>query len=206
MRFIRRPRKESRSIAVFCGAFHPPTVAHLALATSAREHVDEVMWVMPEKFPHKEYERVGLAGRLAMITAATGDAIAVATGSLFFEIAAEAETATGAQVRLLIGEDGARRVVDWDYGLDREAHLNYLATNLERYPVLTARREATWAVPGELADYFAWMAIADEHADVSSTVVRLAIDQGEAWRHLVPEAIHELVARLYGSDGKVSGQ
>jgi nicotinic acid mononucleotide adenylyltransferase len=206
MRFIRRPRKESRSIAVFCGAFHPPTVAHLALATSAREHVDEVMWVMPERFPHKEYERVGLEGRLALIEGATSDAIAVARGSLFFEIAAEAEAALGASVRLLIGEDGARRVVDWDYGLDREAHLNYLAANLQRYPVLTARREATWDVPTELADYFAWMALADAHADVSSTVVRMAIDNGAPWRHLVPEPIHTLVEELYGSAGKASGQ
>jgi nicotinic acid mononucleotide adenylyltransferase len=164
------------------------------------------MWVMPERFPHKEYERVGLEWRLALIEGATSDAIAVARGSLFFEIAAEAEEALGTSVRLLIGEDGARRVVDWDYGLDREAHFRYLADNLQRYPVLTARRGETWDVPTELADYFAWMALADAHADVSSTVVRMAIDTGAPWRHLVPEPIHTLVEELYGSAGKASGQ
>ena len=207
MRFLRRPRRESRSIAVFCGAFHPPTVAHAALARAAKDRVDEVLWVMPERFPHKTYEGVGLAGRLRMILESTTDPVAVARENLFFSIAREAEESLpGTAIRLLIGEDGARRVVEWDYGFDREEHERFLMEHLRQFPILTARRQEQWVLPAGFEDGFEWIDVEPAVAAVSSTEVRDRIARGEDWATLVPEEIRRRVAELYASGGTVKGQ
>ncbi len=207
MRFLRRPRTNSRSIAVFCGAFHPPTMAHLKLAQAARELVDEVLWVMPEAFPHKAYEGVALPERLRMVLESTVDAVGLAKESLFFSIAAEAaESLPAIQIRLLIGEDGARRILEWDYGLGKLEHEEYLESNLKRYPILTAQRQETWELPQRLERYFSWLEVEAAMRAVSSTEVRKRIAQGGDWEALVPEAIRRHVRRLYGSTGMVSGQ
>ena len=197
----------SRSIAVFCGAFHPPTVAHVALAEAARSVVDEVIWVMPERFPHKSYEGVALPERLRMVLESTRDAVAVSRESLFFRIAEEVEeTLPGSAVQLLIGEDGARRIVEWDYGFDAIGHAEYLASNLKKYRILSARRQESWAMPEELAAYFGWLEVEAAMEVVSSTQVRQRIACGGDWEALVPEGIRSQVRRLYGSGGIVSGQ
>ncbi len=206
MRFLRRPRHESRCIAVFCGAFHPPTIAHRELARAAGGHVDEVLWVMPERFPHKAYEGVGLPERLRMVLEATDDPVAMSEESLFFTIAEEAERCTEASIRLLIGEDGARRLVEWDYGFTPEEHARYLREHLDRFGILTARRQEAWELPPGLEERFTWLDVDEEIARVSSTLVRERIARGEAWEMLVPERIRARVAEFYGSAGRVIGQ
>jgi len=207
MRFLRRPQRKSRSIAVFCGAFHPPTIAHVELARSARAVVDEVLWVMPERFPHKTYDQVTLPTRLRLILEATHDAIAISSESLFFDIAAEAKRDLEIpNVKLLIGEDGARRIVDWDYGFTPENHRAYLETNLQRFPILTARRQQLWKVPPEYSPWFEWLDVDQEIASVSSCLVREQIAVAQPWRHLVPQSIVDRVAEFYASGGILSGQ
>jgi nicotinic acid mononucleotide adenylyltransferase len=207
MRFLRRPRRQSRSIALFCGAFHPPTVAHAALAEAAKHHVDEVLWVMPEKFPHKQYDLVGLGGRLRMILESTQDPVAIAEESLFFAIAKEAERSLpGTALRLLIGEDGARRVVEWDYGLEKEAHELFLKEHLNRFPIMSARRREDWTLPAGMEGCFEWLNLEQAVESVSSTLVRERIARGELWQELVSEKIRARVAEYYGSAGIVSGQ
>jgi nicotinate-nucleotide adenylyltransferase len=205
MRLFRRPKTSCRSIAVFCGAFHPPTVAHVSLAEAALRRVDEVMWVMPEAFPHKRYEGVPLPGRLRLVLEATQHAVGVSRGNLFFDVAAEvAGQFNGAQVHLLMGEDGARRLMEWDYGLDRESTARYLRENLERYPLLCARRGDEWEAPEELARHIEWL---DHHEpEVSATLVRQRIAENQDWEGLVPEPIRGRVAALYGSAGQAKGQ
>lgn len=194
-------------MAVFMGAFHPPTVAHVALARAAREHVDAVIWAMPETFPHKRYEGVGREDRLRMVLRSTEDAVAVTRANLFFAVAEEVSAALpGVRVHLLTGEDGARRIIEWEYGLGEEWKRRYLSENLARYPVLTTRRGGDWEVPQEYASYFRWLSPEGEQAEVSSTRVRERIANGDDWRPLVPEVLWECVAELYGSAGKASGQ
>ncbi len=143
-----------------------------------------------------------------MILESTGDAVAIAREGLFFSIAAEAEDCLpGKEIRLLIGEDGARRIVEWDYGLEAGEHIDYLETNLRRYPVLTARRREAWEVPERLAPYLGWLEVKAELEAVSSTEVRQRIAADGDWEELVPEAIRTHVRRLYGcSGGRVKGQ
>lgn len=207
MRFLRRPRFEARSIAVFCGAFHPPTIAHLELARAARQRVDEVLWVMPESFPHKTYADVPLPQRLRLLLEASSDPIAIARENLFFSIAEEAAGHfPQAAIQLLIGEDGARRILDWDYGLAAQEHRHYLQTSLSRFPILSAQREADWCTPAEFESYIHWLAVHPQLASISSSLVRERIRNGEDWESLVPAAIRQRIRDFYGSGGNRKGQ
>ena len=207
MRFLRRPQAGSRSIAVFCGAFHPPTVAHLALAEAARKRVDEVLWVMPETFPHKQYDRVTLLQRLQLVLEASSDPVAVASESLFFSIAAEAEAALSeCRVQLLIGEDGVKRIVEWDYGLNAGEQALYLEDNFRKYPLLSSRREEVWELPKMLQSFVEWLPMDGTHSSISSTSVRQRIVEGQEWSELVPGSIRKKVAEFYSSPGKTANQ
>jgi cytidyltransferase-like protein len=70
MEFLRRASGQPTRVGVLAAAFNPPTVAHLSLARSALEHVDEVAFVLPQVFPHKPYEGAPLEVRVAMLRAA----------------------------------------------------------------------------------------------------------------------------------------
>jgi nicotinic acid mononucleotide adenylyltransferase len=197
-----------QSLAVFAGAFHPPTLAHWALAEAARQETTAVLWVLPAHFPHKNWGPVGLAQRAEMLLALTAQnprqhAVALLESNLFFDMAAEVQSHTGAQqVHLLAGEDGAQRLIDWDYGLSPEDKQRFLYEGLRRYPLLSARRGGgaqDWQAPEPLAPFIQWLDLDPAHAGVSSTLVREQIARGQAWQHLVPATIATQVACLYGS-------
>ena len=50
--FTAGPSNSGR-VAVFPGAWNPPTRAHLEIARVARNHIGEVIWVLPRIFPTK---------------------------------------------------------------------------------------------------------------------------------------------------------
>ena len=72
MEFFRRAAGQARRLGVFPGSFHPPTRAHLALARAALNVVDELLFVLPRRFPHKGWEGVGFGDRARMLEAAAG--------------------------------------------------------------------------------------------------------------------------------------
>lgn len=207
MRFLRHPLQKVPRFAVFSGAFHPPTVAHTALAAAARAAGREILWVLPQQFPHKKYEQVTLESRLEMILALGSDAVAVVENGLYFDMAAEVSSAVpGCSVEILLGEDAARRIIEWDYGIGEQAKAAYLAERLARFPLLTAARERSWQPPESYASYLTWLPLDAHFQAVSSTEVRERMANGAPWDHLVPEPIHTHVQQLYGSTGNSSGQ
>ena len=93
MEFLHRAPGLPAHIGVLPGAFNPVTVAHLALAHAALARVDQVVFVLPRTFPHKEYSGAGIESRAALLLAlAVGSpsfSVACADGGLFIEIARE---------------------------------------------------------------------------------------------------------------------
>lgn len=69
MEFLHRAPGLPVHIGVLPGAFNPVTVAHLALAQAALAEVDEVVFVLPRRFPHKEYTGAGMDSRAALLLA-----------------------------------------------------------------------------------------------------------------------------------------
>ena len=199
MEFFRRAKGSPSRLGVFPGTFNPITVAHVALARAALSRVDEVVYILPRVFPHKQYSHASFAQRLQLLCTAVGESeacsIAAAGGGLFVEIAAECRAAYGPETALtfLCGRDAAERIVGWDYG-DPGA----LAAMLRQFDLLVAARSGEYAPPSEFRHRIQALELAGEFDHVSATGVREKIARGEAWEHLVPPAARRLAGEIYG--------
>ncbi len=195
MRLVKCCAGAPARLGIFPGAFNPPTIAHLGLARAAlASAVDEVLFVLPEIFPHKTYEGASPRDRIEMLRVAlAGEAamsLAISQGGLFAEIAEECRRAYGGGVGLafLCGRDAAERFVSWDYG----------TAGLPRgFGLLVAAREGEYNPPPELPARVTRLRGGAESSCISATEVRRRIAAGEPWEHLVPKVIHSHVRRIY---------
>ncbi|MBZ5585535.1 MAG: hypothetical protein LAQ30_25720 [Acidobacteriia bacterium] len=195
MRFVQRRPGAPARLGIFPGAFNPLTVAHIALARAAlASSVEEVLFILPETFPHKPYAGASFQDRMEMLRVALAGepafSLAVSQGGLFAEIAAECRQVYTGQVALsfLCGRDAAERFVNWDYG----------ASGIPRgFGLLVAAREGEYNPPPEFPAAVARLRAGAECIGVSATEVRRRIAAGEPWEYFVPEAIRELVRGIY---------
>jgi nicotinate (nicotinamide) nucleotide adenylyltransferase len=198
MDFLRRAAGSPRLLGVFPGAFNPPTRAHIALAKAALSRVDEVVFVLPRVFPHKNWEGAGFGDRVRMLERCAHTeprfSIAASERGLFIEIARECRSGYGpVALWFLCGADAAERIVNWDYGEAGAIH-----SQLREYGLLVAPRLSGWTAPPGLEDAVIALAPAEPCEDISSTAVRDRIRAGEPWKQLVPDEIVELVEEIYG--------
>jgi nicotinate-nucleotide adenylyltransferase len=199
LKFVKSSIGKISRLGVLPGSFNPPTRAHMALANAALEHCDEILFVLPQALPHKNYGGVGFEDRLRLLTSAVEAhprySAASSEGGLFLEIAGECRGAYGDEVEIafLCGRDAAERIVGWEY--ERE---EMLAEMFEQFSLLVARRQGEYVAPEHLAPYIRCLDIDLEWDAVSATDVRERIASGSNWRELVPEHIAEDVHRVYG--------
>ena len=197
MVFCDRAAGRPKRLGILPGTFNPVTVAHLALAQAALEHVDEIVFVLPRVFPHKTYTGASFDDRVEMLRlAAAGNAaysIAIAEGGLFVEIARECREAYGDHVRLafLCGRDAAERIAGWDYGRP-----GAFADMLREFDLLVAPRDGAYDPPAEFSAAVKCLNI-DSVDAVSATEVRERIARGDPWEHLVPPAIRARARNIY---------
>ncbi|MDP9171216.1 MAG: hypothetical protein M3N54_11410 [Acidobacteriota bacterium] len=199
LEFQYRARNSNSSrVALFPGAYNPPTVAHVAIAQAALGQAGEVIWVLPRAFPHKEFAGPGLAPRLEMLRriaeTVPGFSTAVSDGGLYLEIAEEACQALGAEakIELLCGRDAAERIATWDYGQP-----GVFDDMVDRFPLLVAGRAGDYLPAAQHAEKIVHLTMDAAFDEVSSTEVRRRVRCGEPWRHLVPDAIVDTVEALY---------
>jgi nicotinate-nucleotide adenylyltransferase len=198
MEFLLRAGGAPRSLGVLPGSFHPLTRAHVALAGAALEQVDEVLFVMPRRFPHKEYEEVTLEQRMEIVTAALAGqprcSAGISEGGLFIEIARECRQAYPglSELWFLCGRDAAERITGWDYGTEPG-----IEQQLEEFGLLVADRAGSYAPPAHLSHRVKGLAVPGDWDHVSASEVRRRIKQGLCWRHLTPEGCAGLVERYY---------
>lgn len=199
MQFVRRTPGVPTRLGILPGTFNPITVAHVALAKAAQSCCDEVVFVLPRVFPHKEYAGASFAERLELIEAAVGQegsvSLAVADTGLFIEIAHECRQAYGPHVRLtfLCGRDAAERVATWDYG-----GAGQFDSMLGHFDLLVADRNGEYAPPVEWSEAIQRLDLGVGFDHISATEVRERVAAGDTWEHLVPAAIRERVRRIYG--------
>jgi nicotinate-nucleotide adenylyltransferase len=185
-------------VAVFPGAWNPPTLAHVEIARAARRHADEVIWVLPRAFPHKGFEGADFAARSRMLEKlareSEGCSVAVSDGGLYMEIAGEAREffGPGPEILLVCGRDAAERMATWDYGAP-----DVFENMLRNYPLLVAARGGEYEPAGRYCDRIARLNMGADWDEVSSSEVRRRIAEGEDWRPLVPPAIAAMVESLY---------
>jgi nicotinate-nucleotide adenylyltransferase len=194
MQFYKRVTEAPAKMAILPGAFNPPTRAHLAMAESALAVVDEVLFVLPRAFPHKEYSGAGFDTRMELLRAAiAGNArfsLASSDRGLFIEMAREARADYGASTELFIlcGRDAAERIVNWDYGCG-----DSIAKQLEVFELLVASRGGRYEAPPPIRNRVRSIALPAGVEEISSTEVRRRIRTGEPWRDLVPGAVAPLI-------------
>jgi nicotinate-nucleotide adenylyltransferase len=202
--FFQGAALRSGRLGIFPGAFNPVTRAHLAVASAARDQhrLDQVVFLLPRQFPHKEYEGTTLSQRVALLeTAAGGDptlAVASSEGGLFIEIAREFRVVCGGGVEifLLCGRDAAERIAHWDYG-----EAAPFSRQLKEFRMLVASREGEYTVAARYASRIHSILMPPAYDEVSSSAVRDAIGQGRAWEHLVPESVARQIReeKLFGA-------
>lgn len=200
LRFFHRTGGTPRRVALFPGAWNPPTVAHASIASSALGWADEVVWVLPSVLPHKDFDGASFVDRRRMIESVAareaGFSAAVSDGGLYVDIAGEARAFFGAEteIALVCGRDAAERITRWDYG-----DAGVFARMLQEYPLLVAARAGAYDPPENCRSRVVRLEL-EPRDDVSSTEVRRRIGAGESWRHLVPAAIADTVAEIYALD------
>src|SRR5260370_22602797 len=122
MQFYNSVTRVPAKLAILPGAFNPPTRAHLAMAESALRVADEVLFVLPRAFPHKEYSGAGFDTRVDLLRAALAGnprfSLASSDRRLFIVMAREARADYGASTELFIlcGLDAAERIESWADG------------------------------------------------------------------------------------------
>jgi nicotinate-nucleotide adenylyltransferase len=197
VQFFRRPRTRPGRLGVLAGGFNPPTVAHVALADASRAHVDELLYVVPRAFPHKEYFGATLEQRIEMLGSlelSIPRSIATTEKGLLIDIARECRAELGADRRLffLCGRDAAERVLTWDYG-----RTGVVEEMLNEFELLVASRSGEFVAPAEFDKRIHSLVMPAQYDQISSTEVRERISRGEPWEHLVPENIVEKVREIY---------
>ena len=186
-----------RRLGILPAAFNPPTIAHLEIARhAARQHaLDEVVFLLPEVFPHKGWEGATFEQRVEMLQAALADEPRFSCGSsdkgLFIEIARACRPIyPEAEFFFLCGRDAAERIMNWDYGAEIP-----FAAQLEHYQMLVAPRGGPAAIPPAYAGRIHPLDVAPEFESFSSSAVREAIAAGQAWEHLAPGAVAAIIQR-----------
>ncbi len=177
---------------MLAGAFNPVTRAHAELARAGRVVVDEIVCVLPRKYPHKHFHGATLEQRIEMIErTGLADRVEIADGGLFIDIARDLRR-PDATIEFICGADAAERVLGWDYGepgaIDRM---------LEEFSFLVAPRTKRFTPPAHLSHRVRSLAVAPGFEDISSTEVRDRIAAGKPWEQLVPESIVDLVRTIY---------
>ena len=200
MEFFRRAEGSPFHLGVLPGAFNPITVAHIGLARAALKTVDEVLFVLPRRFPHKPYEGASFEERIAMLEGGLADEprFSIAAGEgLFCDIAQECHEAYGGATRLsfLCGRDAAERIVNWDYGERGSIHRMLCEFNL-----LVAARGGEYVPPPELRHSVRALPVGDAYDGVSASEVRRRIRSGESWETLVPAGCRSRAKRIYGRE------
>jgi nicotinic acid mononucleotide adenylyltransferase len=162
----------------------------MAMAASALQTVDEVLFVLPRVLPHKEFSGAGFEERLPWLRAAVAGhprySIGASEGGLFIEIARECQQEYGRETKLyfLCGRDAAERIVNWDYGPGAD-----FGSQLESFDLLVAPRNGDYRPPAAVAPHVHRLDLPLEFQAQSSTEVREKMAAGEPWEHLVPPAV-----------------
>jgi nicotinate-nucleotide adenylyltransferase len=198
LEFLHRAAGGSARVVLFPGTWNPPSVAHLDIARTALRQADEVIWVLPRVFPHKNFEGPDFEARSRMLRTLVeqtpGFSAAISRGGLYAEIAEEAREHFGPEpeIALVLGRDAAERIAAWNYGKP-----GVFENFIQRYKLLVAARGGDYRPGAQHAEFIFPLAMESSWDDVSSSEIRRRIAAGEAWRHLVPPQIAAIVESLY---------
>ena len=198
LRFFKGSPLRHGRVGILPGAFNPVTNAHIALAEASIEQhrLDQIVFLLPEVFPHKAYAGASFEERLTLLQAALSDeprwAIASSERGLFVEIAeaVREDYGPGVDIYLICGRDAAERIVNWDYGDGPD-----FAKQLRQFQMLVGSRGQGYDVPARYQELIHRVELPLWLSEVSATAVRQAVIRNEAWEQLVPAAVADEIVK-----------
>ena len=185
-------------LGVFGGTFDPPHIGHVSLTRELRESgaLDEILWIPVAVPPHKPASpRTSPELRMEMVRAAIEGCAHQSASEI--EIQREGPSYTVDTLRalqserpdatpvLIMGSDQFAELAEW-HEADEVARLAEVCV-LPRGGVEPASVRPRLSV--------VWCAADVAPIDVSSSGVRKRVREGRPYRHLVPEAVAEVIER-----------
>ena len=190
-------------LGVFGGTFDPPHVGHVTLTRELRESgvVDEILWIPVAIPPHKPSgPRTSPDLRMEMVHAAIGGRANQSASNI--ELLREGPSYTVDTLRALRSEHPEATPV-LIMGSDQFAELAewHKAEEVVQFAdVCVLPRGGVELDSGRPRLSVGWCAADVASIDVSSSDIRKRVREGRPYRHLVPEAVAEIIERedLYG--------
>ena len=190
-------------LGVFGGTFDPPHVGHVTLTRELRESgvVDEILWIPVAIPPHKPSgPRTSPELRMEMVRAAIDGRANQSASNI--ELLREGPSYTVDTLRalrsehpeaapvLIMGSDQFAELAEW-HEAEEVVQLADVCVLPRGGGELAAGRPRLSVV---------WCAADVASIDVSSSGIRKRVREGRPYRHLVPEAVAEIIEReeLYG--------
>ena len=190
-------------LGVFGGTFDPPHVGHVTLTRELRESgvVDEILWIPVAIPPHKPSgPRTSPELRMEMVRAAIDGRANQSASNI--ELLREGPSYTVDTLRalrsehpeaapvLIMGSDQFAELAEWHKAEEvvQFADVCVLPRGGVELDSVRPRLSVVWCV-ADVASI-----------DVSSSGIRKRVREGRPYRHLVPEAVAEIIERedLYG--------
>jgi len=197
-------------IGILCGAFNPPTLAHVELARRAKDgfKLDLILFTMSRITIDKEkVEGLSQEDRMLLLSLITGElrwaSVAAVNKGLYFEQARAFRSLLGNKARIffVVGMDKVIQIFDPRYYQDRDKALKGLFTEVQ----LIAASRGPWDEK-ELKEFLSRkenqvyedrvypLTLSEGLKDLTSTDLRTRIANGESVQDQLPEVIEKFVA------------
>ena len=196
-------------IGILCGAFNPPTLAHVELAQCAKDRfqLDHVLFTLSRITIDKEkVEGLSQEDRMLLLSLIAGElgwaSVAAVNKGLYFEQARAFRSLFGNKARLffVVGMDKVMQIFDPRYYQDKEKALKGLFTEVH----LIAASRGPWDEK-ELKEFLSRkenqvyenrvypLSLPEGLKDLTSTDLRTRIAKGESVQDQLPEVIERFV-------------
>ena len=195
-------------LGVLGGAYNPITLAHLLLASCAKEQfkLHEIIFVLPKTLPNKPVVDTPIEKRLEMMRLGTTDvgyvSLGVCTHGLFLDICTALQNVypQGPEIFFITGRDAAERILTWPYPDPAKA----LAHMFAGFQLLVFEREGPLNLQenpliGQYSNRIHTLRLSENINHISSTEVRQRSLVGQSISDLVPDRVAAFIKthRLY---------
>jgi nicotinate (nicotinamide) nucleotide adenylyltransferase len=199
----------SGRVGILCGAFNPPTLAHVELARRAKEgfKLDHILFTMGRITVDKEkVEGISLEDRMLLLSLMVKElgwaSVAAVNKGLYFEQAKAFRTLLGNKPRLFfaVGMDKVMQIFDPRYYQDRDTALKGLFTEVQ---LIAANRGPLGE--NELKAFLSRnenqvyedrvhpLTLPEGLKDLTSTELRARIRRGESVQDQLPDVVERFV-------------
>ena len=193
-------------LGIFSGSFNPITIAHIKMIEEAqvRFQLDEMLLLLAKANVDKDEFGMPLAGRILTLKgfAEEGNNVSIGISSHGRYIdkigALKAVYPENTEYHFIVGYDTLVRIFNAKYYTDITNELRdlfsqcrFIVANRENVNIETIKEFLDAPLVQPYSSYISCLKLPDFYADVSSTEVRMRLENGESISHLVPSILED---------------